>query len=130
MTKKSLLKVLSLEYIPVTNSFSPHVRYLDSDNLLADMYKIIGCHCVTCTEIEINGKYFDFWSDDNALLVDCPVPCLYLNDDLIIFGNIIFAKCDKNGKTIGLNFDEIQLLYNFSLAQFPKLLSWFKNLKG
>ena len=126
---KSPLKVLALELDSDTYSISPHIRYIDSENTLADMYKIIGCDLVTCTGIQINGQYFDVWSDDEALLKDNSFPSLYVNDDLVIFGNIIFSKCDDEGKTIGLDNGELQILYRFVKNQFSKLLHWLNNLK-
>ena len=130
MANKSPLRVLSLLYEPDSNSISPHIHYLQPNNILEDMYKIIGCNLVTCTQININGQYFDIWSDDEALLTQNPVPSLYINDDLVIFGNLIFAKSDDDGETIGLDFGEPQIIYNFILSQYPKLLHWLKNLSG
>ena len=56
MNSRSPLKIFSLECDAVTNSISPHVRYISPDNVLKDLYKILNCQLVTCTEIEINGK--------------------------------------------------------------------------
>ena len=55
----SLLRVFALEYDAKTNSISPHVRYISSDNVLQDLYRIINCELVTCTQIEIAGQLFD-----------------------------------------------------------------------
>ena len=98
----SPLKVFTLEVDAATNSISPHVRYISSDNVLKDLYRILNCELVTCTEIEVNGKLFDVYSDDEALLKPNPVPNLYINDDLIIFGSVAFAKADEEGKLVGL----------------------------
>lgn len=123
------LKVFTLTYHARTNSISPHVAYLNPEHILQDMYQIIGCKCVTVTEIEVNGKYYDVWSDDEALLVENPVPNLYINDDLVIFGNLLITNTNEDGETVGLDDGEPQLLYDFALAQFPKLLKWLKNLR-
>lgn len=128
--KKSPLKVFSLTFDSNSHSFVPHIRSLNPERILKDMYKIIGCNLVTCTEIQINGQYFDVWSDDEALLKDNPVPALYINDDLVIFGNLIFAKSDDEGALVGLDSDDPPLIFNFFLNQFPKLLLWLNNLKG
>lgn len=120
----SPLKVFTLEVDSATNSISPHVRFISPDNVLKDLYRILNCEFVTCTEIEVNGKLFDVYSDDEALLKPNPVPNLYINDDLIIFGSVVFAKADENGKLVGLTRDDIPLLWNFSLVQFPKLLAF------
>lgn len=127
MTSSSPLRLFTLEYDAATNSISPHVRYISPDNVLKDLYRILNCQLVTCTEIEVNGKLFDVYSDDEALLKEKPAPNLYIDDDLIIFGSIAFAKADEEGKLVGLSHEDVQLLWNFALTQFPKLLNFLKN---
>ena len=126
MKSSSPLRVFSLEYDAVTNSISPHVRYISPDNVLKDLYRILNCELVTCTEIEVNGKFFDVWSDDEALLKDNPAPNLYIDDELIIFGSVAFAKADDEGKLVGLSREEVHLLWDFALVQFAKLLTFLK----
>ena len=126
MTSGSPLRVFTLEYDAATNSISPHVRYISPDNVLKDLYEILKCDLVTCTEIEVNGKLFDVWSDDEALLKDKPAPNLYIDDDLIIFGSVAFAKADEEGKLVGLSREEVHLLWDFALVQFAKLLTFLK----
>ena len=123
----SPLRVFTLEYDNATNSISPHVRYISPDNVLQNLYEILKCDMVTCTEITINGKLFDVYSDDEALLKDKPAPNLYIDDDLIIFGSVAFTKSDDEGKLVGLSSDDVHLLWDFALAQFPKLLNFLKN---
>ena len=90
------------------------------------MYRILNCELVTCTEIEVNGKFFDVWSDDEALLKDNPTPNLYIDDDLIIFGSVAFTKVDDEGKLSGLSREEVHLLWDFATVQFDKLFKFFK----
>ena len=118
------LKVFTLEVDAATNSISPHVRYISPDNVLHDLYRILNCQLVTCTEIDVDGKLFDVWSDDEALLKSNPVPNLYIDDDLIIFGSVAFAKSDDEGKLVGLERDDVHLLWDFAQIQFPKLLDF------
>lgn len=120
----SPLKVFTLEVDAATYSISPHVRYISPDNVLKDLYRILNCELVTCIEIEVNGKLFDVYSDDEALLKPNPVPNLYIDDNLIIFGSVAFAKADDEGKLVGLTHDDVQLLWNFCLKQFPRLLNF------
>ena len=127
MNSNSQLRIFSLEYNPATNSISPHVRYISPDNVLKDLYRILNCQLVTCTEIEVNGKLFDVWSDDEALLKDRPAPNLYIDDDLIIFGSVAFAKTDDDGNLAGLSRDDVHLLWDFAIVQFAKLLKFLKN---
>ena len=56
--------------------------------------------CVTCTEL--NGKKYDVWSDE-ALLVANPVPNLYIDDELVIFGNLLISKSNDEGEMVGLD---------------------------
>ena len=126
MSIPSQLRVFTLEYDAKTNFISPHVRYISPDNVLKDLYKVLNCELVTCTEIEVNGELFDVYSDDEALLKDRPAPNLYIDDDLIIFGSVAFAKADEEGKLVGLTHEEVQLLWNFSRLQFPKLLNYIE----
>ena len=126
MSSNSPLRVFTLEYDAATNSISPHVRYISPDNVLQDLYKVLNCELVTCTKIEVNGKLFDVYSDDEALLKDKSAPNLYIDDDLIIFGSVAFAKVDDDGNLAGLSRDDVHLLWHFALAQFPKLLNFLK----
>ena len=52
--KESPLKVFTLNFDINTLSFVPHIRFLQPNNILHDMYKFIGCDLVTCTSIQIN----------------------------------------------------------------------------
>ena len=128
MSLEKQLKVFTLKYEERTNSISPGVAYINPADTLREMYKIIGCSCVTCTEIEINGRRYDVWSDDEALLVDAPVPNLYIDDDTVIFGNLLIAKSNDEGSMIGLDNGEPQLLYAFAQMQYPKLIKWLKKI--
>ena len=124
MSNPSPHKVFSLEVNEDTKTITPHVRHISPDNVLHDLYNVLNCDLVTCTEIEVEGKLFDVWSDDEALLKDNPVPNLYIDDNLIIFGSIAFAKVDGDGNLIGLDSDEVHSLWDFYLSQFPKLLDF------
>ena len=114
-------QVLTLEINHNIKAIIPHVREIDAENTLQEMYKIIKCDLVTCTEIEVNSKYYDVWSDDEALLKDKPVPTLYINDDLVICGNLMFATNDDDGRTTGLSDEDIRILINFIFDQKLKL---------
>ena len=122
--KKDNLIVLSLEINHESKTIEIHTRRLSKDNCLKDMYKILNCDCVTCTEIEIEGKYYDVWSDDEALLKYRPIPVLYVNDDVIIFGNVLFAKANRNGDTCGLAYKDVNIIYDYIQKQDVKLRKW------
>ena len=105
------IRTLALLLEPTTKTIFPHVLFIE--NTLEGLRKIIGCRCVACTEFELEGKSFDVWSDDEALLKENPVPSLYINDNLVLFGNLIIAKHDEEGETIGLTVADIRLLKKY-----------------
>ena len=126
MSTPSQLRIFTLEYDAKKDSISPHVRYISPDNVLKDLREILNCELVTCTEIKINGKLFDVYSDDEALLKEKPESNLYIDDDLILFGSVAFAKTDEEGNLVGLTTDEIHLLRLFDSFQFTKFLNFLK----
>ena len=121
-------QVLTLEIDHNIKAILPHVREIEAKNTLQEMYKIIKCDLVTCTEIEVNDKFYDVWSDDEAFLKDKPVPTLYISDDLVICGNLMFATSDNEGRTTGLTDEDIRILINFIFDQKTKLQDYFDRL--
>ena len=117
------IKILALLYEPQLHAIFPQVLCIE--NTLEGLKKIIGCDVVTCTEIEVEGKIFDVWSDDEALLKENPVPNLFIDENLILFGNLIFAKHDNDGATLGIYNSEIRLLQKFCQKQYEKLQKYF-----
>lgn len=105
------IRILALLHEPTINKIFPRILFIE--NTLEGLQKIIGCRCVACTEIEVVGKKFDVWSDDEALLKENPVPNLYINDDLILFGNLVLAKHDEEGEPIGLTLADVHLLKKY-----------------
>ena len=117
------IKILALIYEPQLHAIFPQVLCIE--NTLEELQKIIGCDYVACTEIEVEGKIFDVWSDDEALLKENHVPKLFINENLILFGNLIFAKHDEEGGTLGIYNSEILLLQKFYQKQYEKLQKYF-----
>ena len=125
-TSQDNIKVVTLEFNKHLNLIMPHVKTME--NTLKAMWNIIDCHCVTCTQIDIDGKNYDIWSDDEALLTDKPIPTLYINDELVLFGNLIFATSDDEGATRGLSDEDMDRVLKFINHQTPKLNAWLDNL--
>lgn len=117
------IQVLSLEIDHEQKKISPCLLLLNSKDTLEELRRIIDCSYVTCTEIEVNGKLYDVWSDDEGLLINNPVPTLYVNDELVLFGNLVFATND-NGVTTGLDNDDVVILLRYINEQAPKLYRW------
>ena len=49
---------------------------------------------------------------------------LYVNDDVIIFGNVLFAKANSNGDTCGLAYKDVNIIYDYIQKQDVKLRKW------
>ena len=125
-TSQANIRVVTLEFNKHLNLIMPHVKTME--NTLKAMWKILDCHHVTCTQIEIDGKNYDIWSDDEALLTNNPIPTLYINDDLVLFGNLIFATSDDEGATRGLTDEDMDRVLKFINRQMSKLADWLDNL--
>ncbi len=108
------IKVLTFTFEPTLGFIS---KVACMENTLEGLREVIGCRCVACTEIKVGGKKYDVWSNDEALLQDAPFPSLFISDDLILFGNLVFAKHDEEGATIGLSSAEVALLKKFIQQQ-------------
>ena len=126
-TSQAKIKIVTLEFNKNLNLIMPHVKTME--NTLKAMWDIIDCHCVTCTQIKIDDKFYDVWSDDEALLTDKPIPTLYINDDLVLFGNLIFATSDYEGATKELTDEDMDIVLKFINHQMPKLVKWLNELK-
>lgn len=116
--------VLSLEIDHEQGKILPCLHTIATDNILQELRRIIGCDLVTCTEIEAGGKFYDVWSDDEGLMVEKPVPTLYIGDDLVLFGNLVFA-INHEGETAGLEQVDVARLLLYLDRQAKELDHWF-----
>lgn len=117
----SKIQVLTLEVDHKNKAIFPHVRFIDSENVLEEMYKIIGCDLVEIVQIKVGGKYFDVYCDEEFLLKEKPVPTLFLSNEQVLCGNLIFTTCDEEGKLGGVTAEDIDKLIDFILVQAVKL---------
>ena len=126
-TLQANIRVVTLEFNKHLNLIMPHVKTMK--NTLKAMWDILDCHHVTCTQIDIDGRNYDIWSDDEALLTSKAIPTLYINDDLVLFGNLIFSTSDNEGATKGLSDEDMDNVLKFINRQTPKLINWIEDLK-
>ena len=115
------VKVLTLEVDHKIRAIIPHVRFIDSDNTLEEMYRLIGCDLIDIAQVEVGGKFFDVYCDDEFLLKEKPVPTLFLEDEQVLCGNLVFTVCDKDGKLEDISEEDIDKLIDFILIQAVKL---------
>ena len=107
----------------------PMRRQLDNQNMLKGMYKYIKCDLVDCVSTEIDGHYYDIWCDDEGLLIDHPIPNIYLSDYQIICGNVLIAKSDEEGRTVGLDSSDFDRLLKWTEKNAEQLADYFKRRK-
>lgn len=115
------IQVLTLEVNHKKKVIVPHVRLIDSDNVLSELYRIIGCALVEVVQVEVEGKFYDVYCDEEFLLKEKPVPTLFLNAEQILCGNLVFTTCDEDGKLGGVTEEDIDKLIDFILVQAVKL---------
>lgn len=105
------------------------IEHLDDDNHLKDMYRIIDCRCVDIRQVEIKGNYYDVWFDDEFLLTDKPpIPTLLLPYDTLICGNVLFAKSNEEGETIGLSYADVEIINNFVTENRKKAVDFMNKI--
>lgn len=115
------IKVLTLEVDHKIKAIIPHVRFIDLDNTLEEMYRLIGCDLVEVVQVEVDGKFYDVYCDEEFLLKEKPIPTLYLNDKQVLCGNLVFTTCDEEGKLGSVTEEDIDKLIDFILVQAVKL---------
>ena len=115
------IQVLTLEVDHKNKVIVLHVRFIDSDNVLSELYKIIGCDLVKVVQVEIEGKFYDVYCDEEFLLKEKPVPTLYINAEQILCGNLVFTTCDTDAKRGSVTEEDIGKLIDFILIQAIKL---------
>ncbi len=115
------IQVLTLEVNHKIKAIIPHVRFIDSEKTLEELYRIIGCDSIDLVRIEVDGKFFDIYCDDEFLLKEKPVPTLFLSDEQVLCGNLVFTTCDEEGKLGGVTEEDICKLIDFILVQTVKL---------
>ena len=93
------------------------------------MYKIIGCDLVDLVEIEVEGKFYDVYCDDEFLLKDNPVPTLFIDNENVLCGNLVFTTRDEEGKVAEITNDDVKKLTKFLSNQENKLRGYFARLK-
>ena len=96
--------------------FTPVVEGVtfDTEDSLQNLYKLINTDIVEHLEVDVNGKRYDFWFDEEGKLKEGTTPTypLFYNGKLydVIFGNIVVTKTNEEGETIGIPDEEFDSL--------------------
>ena len=115
------IKVLTLEVDHKNKVIVPHRRFIDSDNALSEMYRIIDCDLVELVQVEVGGKFYDVYCDEKFLLKGKPTPTLYINARQVLCENLVFTTCNEEGKLGGVTEGDIEKLIYFILVHAVKL---------
>lgn len=128
------MKMLLLEAVPdderrtvvITTRKVEFPDAMSSRERLEEYYRLLDCRCIDIREVAINGKYFDLIVDDEGLLKDRLIPTFYVEeDDTALFGNILFAHCNDEGETIGLEDSELPMLADYIGENLKSLKNFF-----
>ena len=95
----------------------PKVIDLAKNHKYTDLLDLLECRCLTCVERKIGKHYYDFWCDDEGLFPDkkyASAILMHYEGQEILCGNVIIAKHDNAGNTIGLKKEELEEILNDS----------------
>ena len=91
---------------------------INPDRKMDGYCRAVDCLAIDMFPIEISGKKYFAITSGNALSVDSPVPTLFINDDLVLFGTVLLAT--ENG----LLASDIQEISEYLRRQEQKLHEW------
>lgn len=121
------IKVLTLEVDHELKGIFQQVRLIE--NGLESFYKIIDCDLIEIVQIEVEGKFYDVICDEEFLLKEKPVPTLFIDNENVLCGNLIFTTCDEDGKTQGLTDTDIKILMEYILKQAFKMRAYLSKVE-
>ncbi len=105
-------------------------REIPEKDTLHSMYRLIDCRMVDYMSFEYKGISYDVWFDDEFLVKGKFDLTLILgelkpNAFTALCGNLMFAKSDEEGRTIGLTEEDIDNLWEFTEINTVKQLMAF-----
>ena len=101
---------------------APKARVLpydvDEKNLVDGYCRGIECKALDIIPITIANKVYSAVVDGEILMSENPIPTLYVDDGLVLFGNVLLAK---EG---GIFQEDAREILEYLRIQDAKLLSW------
>lgn len=108
------------------NSVIPEIVEVKEDTS-AQLHELVKADVLDCQEVEINGKMYDAWVDDNGLYSGKPfiswaefVEGLAEPSQLFV-GEMVLAKVDDDGGTIGMSLAEAAILQEDYVAHMKSI---------
>ncbi len=90
-----------------------HIRPFDPERSLELYRKYLNCDLITMRQIDVDGYRYDVVADDEAGMNGLPVISLRMSENDGFLGNIAFVKIDEEGRSVGLDDDDIERLQAF-----------------
>ena len=83
---------------------------LPKDHSYKDLKRLLEIESpLTCVSRKIGDTYYDFWCDDEGLYPDKKYLCgICRNAEELLCGNILIARHDGEGNTIGLTEEDVK----------------------
>ena len=111
------MKVFTL--VKRDGSYIREERDIKKGETLESVREIIGCQLVDVMAFSYKGVEYDVWFDEEFLLQERPVATLILGnlkpgEFVLLCGNLIFARHDEEGGTVGLRRKDITNLWEFT----------------
>jgi hypothetical protein len=118
------MTVLTLEVNHVDKVLNAHIRAIDESDTLSEYYELLDCGQIDMVTISADGHSYDVVCDDEGLFRQPLVPTLYVSEEQVLFGDLAFVKIDEEGKSIGLEKEDITRLLRYIGQQQEKLRRW------
>lgn len=98
--------------------YEMHMRNINKDNCLPDMYKYLDCDTIDARFVKIDGQKYAVWFDDEFLvkegkpqIISMVLPPPYMEP---VCGNVMFTRVNpENGATEGLSVWDINIIRAF-----------------
>lgn len=128
--------MLSYERAFLLDSKGGHTIVLPKD--IEEYHLLLDCEIFDITQRRIDGVLFDIYCDDMGLMKDdINLSAVNSSGEPMLVGNLIFTHTDRTGNTIGIDEEEINLLYKNmdvfttlnDMYDAPKLIYVMRNVE-
>ena len=116
--------ILTIEANQDKTALESHIRNIDETDKLNEYYRYLNCRCIDMATIDVDGHAYDVVCDDEALLRQPLIPSLYVSEEQVLFGNLVFARNNEDGESVGLEREDMIRLLNYIDRQKESLYRW------
>lgn len=86
---------------------------VEIDKSLDEYYKVLNCRCIDIVQRCIGGKAFDIICDDEAALVDSPLPSAASPlGEVMLYGNLFVVKFDGEEDVESLTDEDVAHIFD------------------